>query len=400
MHIEFSPEEIEFRDHVRATLAEKFPDDIREKLRHAVELSKDDYVRWQKILFELGWMAPNYPVEYGGTGWTPVQKYLFEVERARIGAPATIPFGVSMVGPVIYTYGNEAQKQRFLPDILQSNVWWCQGYSEPGAGSDLASLKTEAVLDGDAYIVNGTKVWTTLAQHADWIFLLARTNADVARRQEGISFLLADMRSPGISVRPILTLEGGHEVNEVHFENVRVPRENLVGEEGKGWTYGKVLLQHERTNIAGVAVSQFRLNRLHELAAQSVPGGTPLNEDARFRNKLAETKIALKALEYTDLRTLATVAAGKAPGPESSILKIRGTEMQQTIDTLYLEAAGYYALPYIPEQFSDGYALGERIGDGNAAATALRYFNFRKASIYGGSNEIQKNIIAKHVLGL
>ena len=400
MHIDFSAEELEFRDHVRETLAKHYPTDIRQKMDNAIELDKDDYVRWQKTLYELGWIAPNYPVEFGGPGWSPVQKYLFEVERARLGAPAVIPFGVSMVGPVIYTYGSEEQKQRFLPDILKSDVWWCQGYSEPGAGSDLASLKTEAVLDGDDYIINGTKFWTTLAQYADWIFLLARTTTDVARRQEGISFMLCDMQTPGITVRPILTLEGGHEVNEVHFENVRVPRDNLVGEEGKGWTYGKVLLQHERTSIAAVAVSEYRLDRLVSIASTSPRGGPALMDDPVFKRKVAATKIALKALEYTDLRTLATVAAGKAPGPESSILKIRGTEMQQAIDALYVEAAGYYTLPFLPSQYSPDFDVVERIGTGNETSTSLRYFNFRKASIYGGSNEIQKNIIAKHVLGL
>ncbi|MEM8982462.1 MAG: acyl-CoA dehydrogenase family protein [Pseudomonadota bacterium] len=400
MHIEFSNDEIAFRDHVRQTLADHYPADIRHKMDNAIELSKEDYVRWQKVLYELGWIAPNYPVEYGGPGWTPVQKYLFEVERARINAPAVIPFGVSMVGPVIYTYGSDEQKQRFLPDILASNVWWCQGYSEPGAGSDLASLKTEAIDDGDDYIVNGTKFWTTLGQFADWIFLLARTNTDVARRQEGISFLLCDMQTPGITVRPIVTIEGGHEVNEVHFDNVRVPKANLVGEEGRGWTYGKVLLQHERTNIAGVAVSQYRLDRLTDIAGETRQGAAPLLEDPTFKRKLAAARIALKALEYTDLRTLATVAAGKAPGPESSILKIRGTEMQQAIDELYVEAAGYYALPYLPSQYNADFDIAARVGNGNDTSTALRYFNFRKASIYGGSNEIQKNIIAKHVLGL
>ena len=400
MHIDFSAEELEFRDHVRETLAKHYPADIRQKMDNAIELDKDDYVRWQKTLYELGWVAPNYPVEFGGPGWSPVQKYLFEVERARLGAPAVIPFGLSMVGPVIYTYGSEEQKQRFLPDILESNVWWCQGYSEPGAGSDLASLKTEAVLDGDDYVINGTKFWTTLAQYADWIFLLARTTTDVARRQEGISFILCDMQTPGITVRPILTLEGGHEVNEVHFDNVRVPRDNLVGEEGKGWTYGKVLLQHERTSIAAVAVSEYRLDRLVSIASTSPHGGPALMDDPVFKRKVAATKIALKALEYTDLRTLATVAAGKAPGPESSILKIRGTEMQQAIDALYVEAAGYYTLPFLPSQYSADFDVVERIGTGNETSTSLRYFNFRKASIYGGSNEIQKNIIAKHVLGL
>lgn len=400
MNIEFTKDELAFRAEVRAALESHYPADIRHKQDNAIELDKEDHVRWQKVLHKLGWAAPNYPVEFGGTGWSAVQKYIFESELGRLNTPLIIPFGLSMVGPVIYSFGNEEQQQRFLPDILASNVWWCQGYSEPGAGSDLASLKTEARAEGNDYIVNGTKVWTTLAQHADWIFLLARTNTDVARRQEGISFLLCDMKTPGISVRPILTLEGGHEVNEVHFENVRVPANNLVGAEGKGWTYGKVLLQHERTSIAGVAKSKYRLRKLAEQARLSIRGAEPLINDSAFRRKLAQTEIDLKALEFTDLRTLATVAAGKAPGPESSILKIKGTELQQAIDALYLEAAGYYALPFVPEQFSVGLALDERTGAGNDSSTALRYFNFRKASIYGGSNEIQKNIIAKHVLGL
>ncbi len=400
MNIDLTAEDLAFRDEVRSKLTEHYPDDIRQKQENGIELEKEDYVRWQKVLHKLGWIVPNYPVEFGGTGWTPVQKYIFEAETARLNTPRTIPFGLSMVGPVIYTFGNKEQQERFLPDILESNVWWCQGYSEPGAGSDLASLKTEARREGDHYVVNGTKFWTTLAQHADWIFLLARTNTDTARRQEGISFLLCDMKTPGITVRPIITIEGGHEVNEVHFENVKVPVENLVGEEGKGWTYGKVLLQHERTNIAGVAVSQYRLDRLRDIAARSVRGGEPLINDANFRRKLAATQIELKALEFTDLRTLATVAAGKAPGPESSILKIKGTEMQQALDALYMEAAGYYALPYVPGQYTLDADQDNFVGEGPESRTSLRYFNFRKASIYGGSNEIQKNIIAKHVLGL
>jgi alkylation response protein AidB-like acyl-CoA dehydrogenase len=400
MDVSFSKEEIAFRDEVRSFLQDKYPEHIRRKQDRGIHLSREEHIEWQKVLYEQGWIAPNWPVEYGGTGWSPVQKYIFSNEIARANAPSVIPFGLSMVGPVIYSFGNEEQKQRFLPDILASNVWWCQGYSEPGAGSDLASLKTLAERDGDHYVVNGTKTWTTLGQHADWIFFLARTSTDVARRQEGISFLLADMKTPGISVRPIITIEGGHEVNEVHFENVRVPVENLVGEEGKGWTYGKVLLQHERTNIAGVARSKYRLDKLKELASTSQHGAEPLMNDPAFRAKIAQTEIELRALEYTDLRTLAAVATGKAPGPESSILKIKGTEMQQQLDSMYLEAAGYYAMPFVPDQFSLDASPDDMVVDSSEPLTALKYFNFRKASIYGGSNEIQKNIIAKHVLGL
>ena len=400
MNVTLSADELAFRDEVRAFFRDGIPEDIRRKQEQGVILDREDHIRFQKLLAKKGWAGINWPVEYGGTGWTPVQKYLFATEMAEADAPDIVPFGLSMVGPVIYTFGNDEQKRRFLPDILESNVWWCQGYSEPGSGSDLASLKTRAEFDGDAYVVNGTKTWTTLGQHADWIFVLARTRTDVARRQEGISFLLIDMSTPGVTVRPIITIEGEHEVNEVHFENVRVPAGNLVGEEGAGWTYGKVLLQHERANIAGVARSRYRLKKLRERAGRPVRGATPLAGEQNFMRKLAAVEVELKALEYTELRTLAAVASGKAPGPESSILKIKGTEVHQAIDTLYLEAAGYYALPYVPEQYVLGFADDERVGEGTETRFALQYFNNRKASIYGGSNEIQKNIVAKHVLGL
>ncbi|MBT5221004.1 MAG: pimeloyl-CoA dehydrogenase large subunit [Woeseia sp.] len=400
MNIDLIPEELEFRDEVRGFLADDYPEDIRRKRDQGVALTRDDTVRWHKALYKRGWFAVEWPVEYGGTGWTPVQKYLFANELAEANAPLVVPFGVKMVAPIIYTFGNDAQKSRFLPDILASNVWWCQGYSEPGSGSDLASLKTKADFDGSDYIVNGTKTWTTLGQHADWIFCLVRTKSDVARRQEGISFLLIDMKTPGVTVNPIITIEGGHEVNEVHFDNVRVPTENLVGEEGKGWTYGKVLLQHERVNIAGVAVSQYRLNKLKTRAAESVRGADPLINNQSFARKIAALEIDLRALEYTELRTLASIATGQAPGPESSFLKIRGTEVQQAIDAMTMEAAGYYALPYVPAQYTLDFPDIDRIGEGIETRTSLQYFNNRKASIYGGSNEIQKNIIAKHVLGL
>ncbi len=400
MNIDLTPEELAFRDEVRGFLADDYPEDIRRKRDEGVALTRDDTVRWHKALYKRSWFAVEWPVEYGGTGWTPVRKYLFANELAEANAPLVVPFGVKMVAPIIYTFGNDAQKSRFLPDILASNVWWCQGYSEPGSGSDLASLKTKADFDGSDYIVNGTKTWTTLGQHADWIFCLVRTRSDVARKQEGISFLLIDMKTPGVTVSPIITIEGGHEVNEVHFDNVPVPTENLVGEEGKGWTYGKVLLQHERVNIAGVAVSQYRLNKLKARAAESVRGADPLINNQSFARKIAALEIDLRALEYTELRTLASIATGQAPGPESSFLKIRGTEVQQAIDAMTMEAAGYYALPYVPTQYTLDFPDIDRIGEGIETRTSLQYFNNRKASIYGGSNEIQKNIIAKHVLGL
>ena len=400
MHVTFTPEEIAFRDEVREFFRTEVPEDIHARQAQHIALDPEDQVRFQKLLFDKGWVAPNWPVKYGGTGWSLVQKHIFDTEMANANMPYVIPFGLGMVGPVIYTFGNDEQKQRFLPDILQSNVWWCQGYSEPGSGSDLASLKTRADRDGDEYVVNGTKVWTTLAQFADWIFCLVRTSTDVARKQEGISFLLIDMQSPGVSVKPIITIDGSHEVNEVHLENVRVPIANLVGEEGKGWTYGKVLLQHERTGTAGVARTQYRLQQLRAQTEQSIRGAEPLARDRNFMRKIAAVEVELKALEYTELRTLAAVSSGKAPGAESSILKFKGTELQQAVDELYVESAGYYALPYVPEQYVLGFPEEDRIGAGTETDYAPRYFNFRKASIYGGSNEIQKNIVAKHVLGL
>ena len=400
MHLTFTEQELEFRDEVRAFLRDELPDDIAQKQAQGIQLERNDFVRFQKALYAKGWAGVNWPVEYGGTGWSSIQQHIFATEMANADPPFIIPFGLGMVGPVIYTFGNDAQKKRFLPDILESNVWWCQGYSEPNAGSDLASLKTKANLNGDHYIVNGTKTWTTLGQYADWIFCLVRTNSDVARRQEGISFLLIDMSTPGVTVTPIITIEGDHEVNEIHFDNVKVPVDNLVGEEGEGWKYGKVLLQHERAGTAGVARTNYRLQRLREQAGRSIRGAAPLVEDRNFMRKLAATEVEVKALEFTELRTLAAVSSGNAPGPESSILKMKGTELQQATDALYVEASGYYALPYVPDQYVLNFPDDNRVGDGAETTTSLRYFNFRKASIYGGSNEIQKNIIAKHVLGL
>ncbi|ALO45469.1 acyl-CoA dehydrogenase family protein [Pseudohongiella spirulinae] len=399
MNAEFTAEELAFQKEVREFLEAEFPKDIKHKVDNGIRLEKDDFVRWQKILYKKGWVAPNWPEEYGGTGWTATQKYIFAMEMGLYGAMEPVAFGVKMVAPVIYSFGNEEQKKRFLPDILQSNVWWCQGYSEPNAGSDLASLKTTAVRDGDHYVVNGTKTWTTLGQYADWIFCLVRTDSTV-KKQEGISFLLIDMKTPGIKVSPIVLLDGEPEVNEVHFDNVRVPAENLIGEENKGWTYAKVLLTHERTNIAQVPNSKLKLRKLKELAGKTPDGngGTLLN-DPVFVRKLAEVDIQVLALEYAELRTLAAVSVGKAPGPESSILKIVGTEATQFIDELYMEVAAYHNMVHAPEQFAEGFS-GEYVGVGSLAASANTYFNNRKKSIYGGSNEVQKNIISKAVLGL
>jgi len=399
MNVDFSEEELAFQEEVRQFLKEKYPKHIQEKVKNGLHIEKEDWVEWQKILYEKGWAAANWPVEYGGTGWTPAQKYIWANECAKQHVLEVMAFGMKMVAPVIYTYGSEEQKQRFLPDILASNVWWCQGYSEPNAGSDLASLRTTAVRDGDEYIVNGTKTWTTLGHYADWIFCLVRTGRPDEKNQTSISFLLIDMNSPGITVSPIITLDGRREVNEVHFDNVRVPVENLIGQEGRGWTYAKLLLTHERTNIARVAHSKVRLERLKELAAKTSNGGPALLDDPSFKQKVAEVEIDLLALEYTELRTLAAVSTGAAPGPESSILKVKGTEVAQAIDELNVEVAGYYCLPFVKEQFEYGFD-GERVGPGNECNAAPHYFNNRKVSIYGGSNEIQKNIICKAVLGL
>lgn len=399
MNAEFTAEELAFQAEARAFLKEKFPADLQEKVNANIRLGKDDLVRWQKILHEQGWAAPSWPAEYGGTGWTPTQKYIFATEMGLIGAPEPVAFGMKMVAPVIMAYGNEEQKQRFLPDILASNVWWCQGYSEPNSGSDLASLKTSAVRDGDEYVVNGAKTWNTYGQYADWIFCLVRTDNTV-KKQEGISFLLIDMKSPGISLKPIVLLDGHPEVNEVFFDDVRVPAENLIGEENQGWTYAKVLLTHERTNIAGVPRAMRRLESMRKIASETDDGfGGKMIDNAAFSKKLAEAEIELKALEYAELRTLASVSSGKAPGPESSILKIVGTELAQKIDEMFVELSAYHAMPFVPEQFESDFD-GERLGPGNTAARALTYFNNRKASIYGGSNEVQRNIISKHVLGL
>ncbi|MEP1445321.1 MAG: acyl-CoA dehydrogenase family protein [Paraglaciecola sp.] len=399
MNLDFSAEEKEFQQEVRQFLQQKLPKNISSKIKKGLHLLKEEYVQWQQTLYSQGWAGVNWPVEHGGTGWTSTQKYIFDNECAKAGAPDVIPFGLKMVAPVIYTFGNEEQKQRFLPDILASKVWWCQGYSETGAGSDLAGLKTTAVRDGDEYIVNGTKTWTTLGQHADWIFCLVRTGSPGTKNQEAISFLLINMHDPKITVSPIITIDGSHEVNEVHFDEVRVPANNLIGVEGQGWTYAKVLLTHERTGIARVAPSKYRLMQLKQLAAISDDGNNKLMDDPIFAQKVANLEIDLLALEYTELRTLSAISTGKAPGPESSILKIVGTQIIQGIDELYVEAAAYYSMPYVPQQFEDEFD-GQHIGPDTAANSALTFFNNRKTSIYGGSNEIQTNIISKAVLGL
>ena len=391
MQLQFTPEELAFRDQVREFLRTSLPALLRSKLEQGAQPSRDEIVAWQRALNARGWAVPHWPVEWGGTRWSAIEHHIFQDELQQWPAPATLPFNVDMVGPVIAAFGSEAQKRHFLPRAANLDDWWCQGFSEPGAGSDLASLRTTATRAGDRYRVRGHKTWTTLAQHADWIFCLVRTNAQV-KKQEGISFLLIDMRSKGISVRPILTIDGAHEINEVLLDEVEVPVENLVGEEGRGWDYAKYLLSRERSGIARVGASKQLVRRIRQLAAATRRGTGTLLEGVAFRERLAILETELKALEITQLRVVAAAArSGGRADPLSSLLKIRGSEIQQGLSELLLEVAGAQAARRAPEEADATEWL---------ARTAPRYFNWRKLSIYGGSNEIQRNIIAKAILGL
>ncbi|NNC98584.1 MAG: pimeloyl-CoA dehydrogenase large subunit [Gammaproteobacteria bacterium] len=391
MNNSFSTEDLEFQQRVRAFFAKDFTDDLRDRVRSGNDV-KNSAIEWQKKLFDRGWVAPDWPAEYGGTGWSAVQKFIFESERCSAGAPDVVPFGLKMVGPVIYTFGNEEQKARFLPAILESEDWWCQGYSEPGAGSDLAALKTSAVKDGDDYIINGAKIWTTYAQYADWIFCLVRTGK-FDKKQQGISFILIDMKSDGITVNPIQTIDNRHSLNEVVFEDVRVPAANLIGGENQGWTCAKSLLAHERTSIAGVADSKRWLNDIIELAKTRTNAAGRLIDDPLYQQRLSDIEIELKALEYTELRVIASLSSGATPGPESSLLKIKGTEIQQRLQELRMETIGGYA-----GSLASGNFNSELQQLGSHARTAYMYG--RAATIYGGSNEVQRNVIAKAVLGV
>jgi len=394
MDLNYSPDETAFRDHVRGWLRQNLPEDLRAKVAANAHLSKDDLVRWHRILAKQGWIAPSWPQEWGGTGWNVVQRYIFEEECGYAGAPPLVPFGLTMCASVLLRFGTAAQQQRFLPRIYDGDDFWCQGYSEPGAGSDLAALKTRAVREGGHYVVTGQKTWTTLAHYADWIFCLVRTGAAGDKRQEGISFLLVDMKSQGITVRPLILMDGAREVNEVFFDEVRVPVENLVHEEGKGWTVAKYLLGHERINTARIGTSRRELEKLKAFAATQRKDGRPLTEDPRFRDKLSRLEIELMALEITNLRFLDQMRGGKPPGADVSMLKIKGTEIQQALTELMLQAAGPLASPVRP-------MAGDEDGfDAFLATLAPRYCNYRKTSIYAGSNEIQRNIIAKMSLGL
>jgi alkylation response protein AidB-like acyl-CoA dehydrogenase len=376
MDLNYSAEEAAFREEIRAWLNAQLPGDLKDKVARYAHLSKDDLLRWHRILAGKGWVAPGWPKEWGGTGWNLVQRYIFEEELGYAGAPPLIPFGLAMCAPVLLRFGTEDQKRRFLPRIYQGEDFWCQGYSEPGSGSDLASLKTKALRVGEHYVVSGQKIWTTLAHYADWIFCLVRTDPTVERRQEGISFLLIDMKTPGITVRPLILMDGAHEVNEVFFDDVKVPVENRVHEEGKGWTVAKYLLGYERMNTGRIGESKRQLAKLKEFASGQM-GNT------RFRDRLSRVEIELMALEITNLRFLDRMRrSGQPPGADVSMLKIKGTEIQQGLTELMLQAAD----PAASDPFSE--------------AVRRKYLSMRKTTIYAGSNEIQRNIIAKVTLGL
>ena len=403
MNLQFTQEELDFQKEVRDWIKENYPEDMRQRYISAPNghLTKEEQVKWQKSLYAKGWAGINWPAEYGGAAFTASQKYIYSKEMAAASAPGFLAFGVSMVAPVIMAFGSDEQKAKYLPDILSSETWWCQGYSEPGSGSDLASLKTKAEDKGDHYLVNGAKTWTTCPQHADMIFCLVRTsNADI--RQKGISFLLIDMHSEGIEVQPINTLDntpiGNHEVNTVFFEDVKVPKENLIGEEGKGWTYAKYLLEFERGNgYSSELYSQ--LQKIIKQAKTEDISGNKLAEEPEFQEAVAKIEVQINAMEATELRILGSLTAGQNVGPESSLLKTSGTEIGQEITELAVEIVGYYALPFN----NPGPEIGVNepsIGSSFANTSAPRYFNYRKASIYAGSNEVQRNIMAKLVLGL
>ncbi len=400
MDLAFTPEEQSFREEVRTWVQANLPKDIAHKVHHALRLTRSDMQGWAKILGKKGWLGFGWPKEFGGPGWTAVQKHLFEEECALAGAPRIVPFGPVMVAPVIMAFGNTEQQKRFLPGIASGEVWWSQGYSEPGSGSDLASVKTRAERVGNKYIVNGQKTWTTLGQYGDWMFNLVRTSTE-GKPQTGISFLLLDMKSPGVTVRPIKLLDGECEVNEVFFDNVEVPAENLIGEENKGWTYAKHLLSHERTNIADVNRSKRELERLKRIAKREgvwdpAEGGA---DAQRFRDQIALLEVDIVALEMLVLRVLSAEKSGKNSLDIAGLLKIKGSEIQQRYSELMMLAAGPFALPFIEEAMQAGWQGDFPGGEVANAPLASTYFNLRKTTIYGGSNEVQRNIVAQTVLG-
>lgn len=397
MKFAFSAEMEIFRDEVRAFIREKLSPETRRRVEEGRRLDKADYVQWYRALHAKGWITPGWPKEHGGTGWTALQRYIFEEEVA-LGAAPPVTAGINMIGPVLIAFGTEEQKRKYLPAMRQGDLWWAQGFSEPGSGSDLASLATRAVLDGDAYVVNGTKIWQTQAHYAEMMFALVRTKPDV-KPQEGISMMLIDMKSPGLSIHHIKTIDGGQELYQCFFDNVRVPVANLVGEDGKGWSYAKFLLGFERHGIAGIGLAKRQLNRLKRLAASETSDGRPLIEKPRFRDRIATLEIELLALEYTSIRLLQE-GEGKGPGVESSLLKIKGTELRQEIFEMLSEVVGPYIIPYDNDVVRSGWGHGEPVGPDYAATLASNYLDSRKISIYGGANEIQRNVLAKSILGL
>ena len=393
MDLSYSAEEQSFRNEVRSWLAGNLPSDIRDKVVGYRHLTKEDFIRWHKILAAKGWSVPHWPAEWGGTGWDITQRYIYDEEFGLAGAPGLPSFGPAMCASVLMRFGSPEQKNRFLPRIRSGDDFWVQGYSEPGDGSDLASLKTRAVRDGDHYRVTGQKILTTLGHYGDWIFCLVRTDPTAEKRQEGISFLLIDMKTPGITVRPLILMDGGHEVNEIFFDDVRVPVENLIYEENKGWTVAKYLLGHERMGSGQVGGSRREIAALRALAGRELKNGKPLMEDTRFRDRLSRLEIELAALQLTSMRFVDKMRrSGQPPGADVSMLKIRGTEVQQGITELMMQALGPMAQPVA--------AVDHGAIDHVTSRLAPRYFNLRKASIYAGSNEIQRNIIAKMTLGL
>ncbi|WP_343293794.1 acyl-CoA dehydrogenase family protein [Vandammella animalimorsus] len=393
MELSFTPQQQAFREEVRQWVRSHLPKELAHKVHNNLRLHREDLQGWAKILGKKGWLGYGWPKEFGGPGWDAVQRHLFEEECALAGAPRIVPFGPVMVAPVIMAYGSAEQQKRFLPGIASGEVWWSQGYSEPGSGSDLASLKTRAERVGDKYIVNGQKTWTTLGQYGEWIFCLVRTSTE-GKPQTGISFLLIDMRSPGVTVRPIRLLDGECEVNEVFFDNVEVPVENLIGEENKGWTYAKHLLSHERTNIADVNRSKRELERLKRLVKAE-----GLWQDLRIRDEIAKLEVDIVALEMLVLRVLSAVSSGRNPLDIAGLLKIRGSEIQQRYSELMMLVAGPFSLPFIQEAMEAGWQGDFPGGVAAYSVLAPTYFNYRKTTIYGGSNEVQRNIVAQTVLG-
>jgi alkylation response protein AidB-like acyl-CoA dehydrogenase len=398
MNLSESADELRFRETVRQFLRQHLPAAMREDVLAFKHLAKEQYVTWQRILAAQGWGAPGWPRDYGGPGWSAVQRSIFEDECYKAGAPRQMPFGLSMIGPVLMKFGTLAQRARFLPRIITMDDWWCQGYSEPGAGSDLASLKTTARRDGGDYVINGQKTWTTLAQFADWMFCLVRTNGE-GKPQEGISFVLIDMRTPGVRVQPIRTLDLGADVNEVFLDDVRIPIDNLVGEENRGWTIAKYLLGHERTNIAGIGMCKRLLASLKDYARRQNKHGRPLLADVRFRDRIVKLEIELTSHEWSLMRLVSLEQSGQPIGIEASMLKIRGSEIQQDLSELLMESAGPYGLPFVAAALDSGF-LGATAGGSHLNSVAPQYFDIRKVSIYGGTNEVQRNLIARTVLGL